>query len=174
MWMKPLVPLAAAAALASALAGSAAAQTVPSGVGVYDARGQYFGNLIDQSKVWMRLPDGDAYVYIENRGRLHSSGDQDFEGVFLEGPRKFYTSRDCSGTPFLEVAELPPPGIFSDYDYSVGYPQRPYQRIVARSVYIPSRAPNAQPCAPLSNVPIHAGKLVTFRLPRAFLPLTVR
>lgn len=172
--MKRFTPLAAASALISALAGPVAAQTVPTGVGVYDSRGQYFGNLIDRSKVWMRFPDGDAYVYIENRGRLHTSGDQDLEGVLLEGPRKFYTSRDCSGTPFLEVAELPPPGVFSSYDYSVGYPQRPYQRIVARSVYIPSGAPNAQPCSQLSNVPIHAGKLVTFRLPRAFLPLTIR
>lgn len=143
MLMKKFLSVAAATFLACSLCDRALSQTVAPGIGVYDKNGVYVGNLIDQNRIWMKFRDGEAYLDTDASGAFVRLLDQaSGRPIGTDTSKFFFTTRDCSGTRYLEVNGLPARGIFlpikngntlSVSSGKIFYAKRPYERIVARS-----------------------------------------
>ncbi len=142
-------------------------QSAPSGVGVFDARGVYVGNILNQDRLWMKFDDGEALVTT------------DPTGAFAETTADLYfETADCSGAAWMDATDTPSKASFIPIDTRadivskgfIRYPGRPYETVTARSF----RKTGSKECSPLEAEPRFVGRASAVRLSGYKPPLTIR
>ncbi len=149
------------------IAEPAPAPAATSGVGVYDARNAYVGNVVDQDAIWMKLSDGEALLSVAPTG------------AFAPAPATlYYTQAGCAGQAYMAAEGLPAKAAFIPGDADarvvskgvVRYPIRPYETIDAVS----SLSTDTRQCVAQSTPRLLAGKAGVLRLSGYRLPFSVR
>lgn len=161
----------ALSALALSLAGPAMSQTAPTGVSVYDNNNVFVGTILDTNKIWLRLPDGEAWLHVDANGEFQPGGEYFYYKSFD------YNTGACIGAPYMETGEIPAKGAFVALPKRanlvsrgfVRYPKPPYEQFdaVARSL------PDGK-CEAIPAKPITAGRPGAVRLEGFQSPLVIR